>query len=80
MAFLITWRPRDDQGTEDLDELERRTHKHPTQADGNRRYCIDDADLDAFTSMLDQIDAGWGDHLQTWYQRDFRSSRRRRAQ
>lgn len=68
MAVLITWRPSDDQGIEDLAELERQTHKHAIRESASRRYYLADAEFGAFTSMLDRIDPAWHDHLETWYQ------------
>ncbi len=70
MAAVIALRPETEHGEEILDELERRTEVRPMQVidDGTRRYYLDsvDADVDAFDSMLFQIDTGWREHITNW--------------
>jgi hypothetical protein len=75
MAAVIALRPKDDRGVEIIVELEARTEMNPMEAidDGTRRYYLsaEDARLDAFDPMLDEIDADWSDHVET-----FRGNRR----
>jgi hypothetical protein len=72
MAAVIALRPKTARGREILDMFEERFGKRPDDdalaADGTRRYLVDteDADVDAFDSMLDRIDSTWQAHLTNW--------------
>ena len=75
MAAVIALRPKDDRGVEIIVELEARTEMNPMEVieDDIRRYYLsaEDARLDAFDPMLDEIDVDWNDHVET-----FRGNRR----
>jgi hypothetical protein len=68
MPAVITLRPKDDQGIEIIVELEARTEMNPMEVpeDDTRRYYLsaEDAGLDAFDLMLDEIDSNWRDHVE----------------
>jgi hypothetical protein len=70
MAAVTSLRPETDRGAEILDEFEARFSVQPMQEtdDGTRRLHLDakDAEVDAFDSMLDQVDPSWSHHLTNW--------------
>lgn len=71
MTAVIGLRPDDEQGRAILDGLEKRTEMRPMHdelQDGTRRYYVEaqEADVDVFDSMLEEIDRDWRDHITNW--------------
>lgn len=67
MAAVISLCPESERGVKILDELETRTEMKPMEVidDKTRRYYLEaeDATVDAFDPMLDQIDRDWRQHV-----------------
>src|SRR5512139_874111 len=67
MAAVISLRPESESGGKIPDELEKRTEMKPMEVidDKTRRYYLEaeDAGIDAFDPMLDQIDRDWRQHV-----------------
>lgn len=70
MAVVIALCPETERGRQILDELEKQTHMHPMKEleNGTRRYHLsaEDADVDAFDPMLNEIDSDWRHHVTNW--------------
>jgi hypothetical protein len=68
MSLEISFLPLDDRGPGILDAMEARMGRLPYSVnveDGSRRYNLheDSAVMDAFDTVLDEIDSAWRDHL-----------------
>lgn len=70
MAVVIALCPETERGRQILNELEKHTHTHPMRQleDGTRRYHLkaEDADVDAFDPILNEIDSDWRHHVTNW--------------